>query len=256
MNSKNQNQTPTFYDLGIVSQAAANLTSQACTISARHLQDGVTRSIFNREVAYYARRIVKDVEQGKKTVAEGLTEIKKEQRSLLDQSAEIAKKGIGVVAGALQIATGAGICYASVGSLCLIAGVPLMAHGANNLYEGGRNLVTAQSNTIGPVRAMYQSAAFAAGHGEREANMAYGTVDIGLSAYSIVRHVLKPDAWRLFRYLDADRVRAYKTMSPVSLGAEAIINGITVDQLYKEQKNDRLAIPDTVRTRITLRILT
>lgn len=175
---------------------------------------------------------------------------------MLDQSAEIAKKGIGVVAGALQIATGAGICYASVGSLCLIAGVPLMAHGANNLYEGGRNLVTAQSNTIGPVRAMYQSAAFAAGHGEREANMAYGTVDIGLSAYSIVRHVLKPDAWRLFRYLDADRVRAYKTMSPVSLGAEAIINGITVDQLYKEQKNDRLAIPDTVRTRITLRILT
>ncbi|CRM26422.1 hypothetical protein [Pseudomonas sp. 31 R 17] len=236
INSKNKNQTPTFYDLGIVSKAAAKLTSHACAISARHLQDGVNRSIFNREVAYYARSIVNDVEQGKKTVAEGLIEIKKEQRSLLDQSKEIAQKGVGVVAGALQIAAGAGICYASVGTLCLIAGVPLMAHGANNLYEGGRNLATGQSDTVGPARAMYQSVAFAAGHGEREANMAYGAVDIGLSAYSIVRHVLKPDAWRLFRYLDADRVRAYKIMSPSSLGAEAVINGITINQLYEEQK--------------------
>lgn len=237
MTSKSKNQAPTFQDLWEVSHAAGKLTSQACTLSARHLQDGITRSMFNREVAYYARSIVGDVEQGKKTVAEGLIEIKKEQRSLLDQSKEIAQKGVGVVAGALQIATGGGICYASVGTLCLIAGVPLMAHGANNLYEGGRNLATGQSDSVGPIRAMYQSAAFAAGQGEREANMAYSAVDIGLSAYSIGRHVLKPDAWRLFRYLDKDRVRAYKTMSPSSLGAEAVINGITINQLYEEQKN-------------------
>ena len=92
MKSKHKNQTPSFHDLWVVSQAAGNLTSQACTISARHLQDGVTRSIFNREVAYYARSIVSDVEQGKKTVAEGLIEIKNEQRSLLNQSMEIGQK--------------------------------------------------------------------------------------------------------------------------------------------------------------------
>lgn len=148
MSSKNKNQTPSFHDLWVVSHAAGNLTSQAYTISARHLQDGVTRSMFNREVAYYARSIVNDVEHGKKTVAEGLIEIKKEQRSLLDQSIAIGRNGIGVVAGALQIATGAGICYASVGTLCLIAGVPLMAHGANNLYESGRNLATGGSDTV------------------------------------------------------------------------------------------------------------
>lgn len=71
MKSKNKNQTPSFYDLWVVSQAAGNLTSQACTISARHLQDGVTRSIFNREVAYYARSIVNDVEQGKRPSQRG-----------------------------------------------------------------------------------------------------------------------------------------------------------------------------------------
>ncbi|WP_423787856.1 DUF4225 domain-containing protein, partial [Klebsiella pneumoniae] len=48
---------------------------------------------------------------------------------MLDPSIAIGRNGIGVVAGALQIATGAGVCYASVGTLCLIAGVPLMAHG-------------------------------------------------------------------------------------------------------------------------------
>ncbi|WP_339493698.1 DUF4225 domain-containing protein [Pseudomonas sp. EA_35y_Pfl1_P108] len=236
MKSKNKNQTPSFYDLWVVSQAAGNLTSQACTISARHLQDGVTRSIFNREVAYYARSIVNDVEQGKKTVAEGLIEIKKEQRSLLDQSIAIGRNGIGAVAGALQIATGAGICYASVGTLCLIAGVPLMAHGANNLYEGGRNLVTGRSDTVGPVRTAYQAAASAFGHGEREANMAYGAVDIRLSIYSTVRHIYRPDAWRLFRYLDSDRIRAYKTMTLTSLTAEAATDAITLRQLHEESK--------------------
>ena len=44
----------------------------------------------------------------------------------------MGRKGIGVIAGALQFATGAGICYASVGTLCLLAGIPIMAHGANN----------------------------------------------------------------------------------------------------------------------------
>lgn len=86
--------TPTFHELWEVSQAAAKLTNHACAISARHLKDGITRSIFNREVAYYARSIVRDVEQGKKTIAQGLMEIKTEQRSLSHQSREIALRGL------------------------------------------------------------------------------------------------------------------------------------------------------------------
>ena len=236
MTSKSKNQAPTFQGLWEVSQAAGKLTSQACTISARHLQDGMTRSIFNREVAYYARSIVRDVEQGKRTVAQGLVAIKAEQQSLLDQSLEIGRKGIGVVAGALQMATGAGICYASVGTLCLIAGVPLMAHGANNVYEGGLNLMTGQSDTSGPVRNAYQAAASALGHGEQEANIAYGAVDIGLSAFSVARRVLKPDAWRLFRYIDTDRIRAYKSMHPISLTTEAAVDTLTLRQIHQELK--------------------
>ncbi|MBJ2216693.1 DUF4225 domain-containing protein [Pseudomonas sp. MF7453] len=236
MKSKKENQAPNFYDLWVVSQAAAKLTNHACAISARHLQDGVNRSIFNREVAYYARSIVRDVEQGKKTVAEGLVEIKKEQRSLLDQSIAIGRNGVGAVAGALQIATGAGICYASAGTLCLITGVPLMAHGANNIYEGGRNLMTGQSDTIGPVREGYHAMSSAVGYGEREANMAYGSVDIALSVYSLTRKVLTPDAWRLFRYIPVDYTRSYRAMTPTTLGVESLTDFQTIKQMHEETK--------------------
>lgn len=59
-------------------------------------------------MAYYARSIVSDVEQGEKSFAQGLIEIETEHRSLSNQSREIALKGLGIVAGGFQIATGGG----------------------------------------------------------------------------------------------------------------------------------------------------
>ncbi|EPM72327.1 hypothetical protein A584_05607 [Pseudomonas syringae pv. theae ICMP 3923] len=80
---------------------------------------------FNREVSYYAKRIVDDVSEGKKSPEQGLKEIKDEQDSLFTQSWEVAKKGVGVVAGAMQFVAGAGIFYGSVGTLCLVQVYPL-----------------------------------------------------------------------------------------------------------------------------------
>lgn len=123
-------------DFWQVSRAGSILANQACTVSARHIKDGVLRLQFNREVAFFARSIVHDVEQGKKSPEQGMRELESEQKSLLEQARDVAQKGVGVIAGALQFATGAGICYASFGTLCLVAGAPLIAHGANNVYEG------------------------------------------------------------------------------------------------------------------------
>jgi hypothetical protein len=86
-------------DYWAVSTAAANLTQQACTLGSRHINDGTLRLQFNREVSYYARGIVNDVAQGRKSADQGLKEIKSEQSSLLSQSWEIAKKGAGAIAG-------------------------------------------------------------------------------------------------------------------------------------------------------------
>ncbi len=154
--------------------------------------------------------------QGRKSADQGLEEIKSEQSSLLSQASEIAQKGVGAIAGALQFATGAGICYGSAGTLCLFFGAPLMVHGANNVYENGRNILENRSDTEGPVRKGYQAVAKSFKYTEREGNIAYGSIDVGMSIYGAGRMVLKADAWRLFRYVRTDYVRAYKnTPTPV-----------------------------------------
>ena len=237
MKPTNESCMPGSCDYWRVSQAAAKLVSQASTLGARHIKDGTLRLQFNREVSYYARGIVNDVSQGNKSAEQGLKELKDEQNSLLSQSLEVAQKGVGVIVGALQFAAGAGICYASVGTLYLVAGAPLMLHGANNTYENGRNLWEKRSDTQGPVRKSYQKVAKAMGGGEFEGNMAYGAIDLGLSAYGVGRMVLKPDAWRLFRYVRTDYVRGYENTSKGALTLEAISDTATMNSMYQEMKN-------------------
>ena len=70
--------------------------------------------------------------------------------------------------------------------------------------------------------------------------MAYGTVDLGLSAYGVVRMALKPDAWRLFRYINTDYIRAYKAMGSSALAFEGISDSVTGRSMYMEYKaNDK-----------------
>lgn len=229
---------PSLCDYWMVSAAAGKLGSQASTLGVRHIKDGALRLQFNREVAYFAKSIVNDVSQGKKSPEQGLQDLKDEQNSLLSQSFEIAQKGVGAIAGAFQIATGAGICYASVGTLCLFAGAPMMAHGANNLYENGRNLLENRSDTQGPVRKVYQEGAKLLGGGALEGNMAYGTVDLGLSVYGVGRMVLRPDAWRLFRYINTDYIRSYKAMGSSALTFEGVSGSVTGRSMYLEHKDN------------------
>lgn len=211
--------------------------NQACALSARHIKDGTLRIQFNREVSYYAKGIVNDVAQGRKSPEQGLKDIKNEQSSLLEQSSEVARKGVGAIAGALQFATGAGICYASVGTLCLFAGAPLMAHGANNMYENGRGLWEGRSDIQGPVRKGYQEVAKMMGGGAFEGDMAYGGADVLLSVIALKRPVLKPDAWRLFRYVRSDYLQAYEITSKSALSFEVISNTSTISSMHAESSS-------------------
>jgi len=228
---------PGSCDYWMVSAAAGKLGNQASTLGVRHIKNGILRLQFNREVAYYAKSIVNDVYQGNKSTEQALKELKDEQNSLISQSLEVAQRGVGVIAGALQFAAGAGICYASVGTLCLFAGAPLMLHGANNAYENGRNLWEKRSNTQGPIRRSYQRVAKLMGGGKLEGNMAYGVIDLGFSVYGVGRLVLKPDSWRLFRYVRADYVRGYENAGKGTLALEAASDTATINSLYQEAKS-------------------
>lgn len=189
---------------------------------------------FNREFAYYAKRVVDDVALGRKTPEQGLSEITQAMRRLAAKTLEIGRKSIGVVAGAAQVATGAGICYASVGTLCIVAGVPLMAHGANNIYENGRNIFEGRSDVEGPVRKGYHHLSKALGGTKSEGNVAYSATDLGLSAYSLFRLIVKPGAWRLFYYVPTDYVRSYRGAGVFSLGVEGVANTESILQIEGE----------------------
>ncbi|TDF85025.1 DUF4225 domain-containing protein [Pseudomonas sp. H9] len=220
-----------------VNDAAVRLTKQACTSSARLLRDGRQRMQFNRELAYYAKRVVDDVELGNRTPESGLAELIQTMRRLAVATVEVGRKSIGVVAGGAQVATGVGICYGSAGTLCVVAGIPLMAHGANNMYEGGRNIFEDRTDVEGPVRKGYQKIAEGLGGTKSAGNVAYAATDIGLSGYSLFRMVVKPGAWRLFYRMPSDYMRAYNSAGVFSLSVEAGSNISSVRQIQEELDN-------------------
>lgn len=227
---------PGGHDLAEVNQAAVSLQGQACTLSARHISDGMLRLQFNREVAYYAQGIVKDVEAGRKTTKEGLEAIRIEQNSLINQSTGVGEKSIGLAGGIAQVAAGGGVCYASLGTLCFTFGATLFAHGFNNIYENGRNLFENRSDVEGPVRKGYQKVAEWTGGTEAHGNMAYLGVDLGLSIYGLSRKVVRPGAWRLWHYADTDYVRAYQNASRRALSLEAAADTLAGRSMLKEWK--------------------
>ena len=216
----------------MVSAAAGKLGSQASTLGVRYIKDGTLRLQFNREVAYYAKSIVDDVQQGNKSPEQGLKSLKDEQNSLLVQAKEVALRGASVISGALQFAAGAGICYASMGTLCIIGGAPMMLNGANSTYENGRNLFAKRSDTVGPVRSGYRAISGMLGKGDCEADVAYGMVDLTTSAYGIVKMVLKPDSWRLFRYINTDHVRGYQQATRGGFVFDRLMDSATAKNMY------------------------
>ncbi|SOB53354.1 DUF4225 domain-containing protein [Pseudomonas lundensis] len=232
MKPTNESCMPGSCDYWMVSQAAAKLGSQASTLGARHIKDGTLRLQFNREVSYYARGVVNDVSQGNKSAEQGLKELKDEQNSLLIQARDVALRGAGVISGALQFAVGAGICYASVGTLCLFAGAPMMLNGTNNIYENGRDLFENRTDTVGPVRTGYRAISGILGKGNCEADVLYGIIDLSSSAYGIGRMVLKPDSWRLFRYVKTDYIRAYRQASAHGFAFDRFMDIQNVKNMY------------------------
>ncbi|MFK3771019.1 DUF4225 domain-containing protein [Pseudomonas sp. NPDC089406] len=137
-------------------------------------------------------------------------------------------------AGGGQGGAGAGACATGPG-LCSYFGAPVFAHGVNNIYENGNNLWNGRDDTVGPIRKGYQEAAKKLGYGEREGNLAYYSADLGMAGYGVFfRKPLKPGAWRLYKYHDIDRVRAFRLMGVSTLFFEGAVSGITAYQMIVE----------------------
>lgn len=251
--------TPDAWDIREVEKAGKGLTMQAVTLSHRYISNGGLKMQFVREVDRFEQCLVNDFKSGKKDKETVFKELRKERQSLIEQGSLIMQKGIGLVAGVMQVTAGAGICYVSAATLCLI-GAPLMAHGANNMYENGKYFWDGDENATGLVREGYQHAAEYLGYSKSHGDITYYSADLAMSAYGLVAKTttaknaaeayqiiskpnLKPMPWtntpkakqfKLFRYSSEDYLRGYQAMSKGALATEAIADGYTLKTIEQE----------------------
>ncbi|MFJ4348995.1 DUF4225 domain-containing protein [Pseudomonas sp. NPDC089401] len=219
-----------------VNAAASRLISQGCWVSSQALRDRRLQMEFDRELAYYARRVVDDVYYRKLSPEEALEALDAESKSLRWQEYRIMSQVLGLIGGAGQVIAGGSMCVGTVGVGCVVGGGALLAHGGNNLYENGRGLYEGRNDVEGPVRKAYQHASEYFGFSSREGNMAYLSSDIAISLGALGRKVLKPGAWKLFKYYQMDKEAIIRQMGVVPLLTETAVNGSTARQLYEESK--------------------
>lgn len=219
-------------DINDVSRAAADLVALGCTIGSTHFHDGVTQLQFSSIVSSYVNEIIKDVNDGLISAWEGVKEIKEEYADLSSKALFYAQNGVVVVAGAAQIEVGVTITGASYG-LAAPIGATFIAHGANNIYEGGMNIYNGPDAppTQGPTRRTYQYLL----RDDYKGSMAYGSIDLILSAGGMMRPLRKTNSIQLFRQDPLNYEPAYQQAGKLALLLEALADSITINSIISEE---------------------
>lgn len=158
-----------------------------------------------------------------------IAERRKEQNSTLN----IILKQVGFVSGGLQAIGGYGICYASVGTACASLGTPLALHGLENMWENGYFLAMRSEPTDMPLREAYRQTAKLFGGDDRNGDIAYSIGDLALSAGSIFKVELVPNAWKLFYYIREDYIVSWKTMGAAGIASELVGDSAVGFSLYQ-----------------------
>lgn len=218
-------------DIHDVTKAASDLVAFGCSIGATQLYDSFLQLQFSSIVSSYANEIIQAVDEGLISAQQGLREIREEYAELSSKARFYAQNGVGVLAGVLQVQTGASLLGNTRGFKTAV-GVTYVAHGANNIYEGVGNIYNGPGalGIVGPIRKGYQWVA----QDVHADNIAYYSVDLSLSAFVVLRSVRKVESTELFTRDPLNYERAYKQMSRLSLAFEALIDAITIKSATDE----------------------
>lgn len=111
------------------------------------------------------------------------------------------------------------------------AGFMLTLHGINSIEEKVYALMGYENHT-GLIKQGYVATAEFMGFDPRIGREAYTGMDIALSAYGLFKLTLKPDAWRLYRYIDSDYTNYFRTISKAALALKVISNGPKIKLIY------------------------
>lgn len=186
---------------------------------------------FSSIVSSYANEIIRAVDEGVISAWQGIQKIREEYAELSSKALFYAQNGAGVMAGAMQVEAGVSTIGKTRG-VGIVAGVPLIAHGFNNMYEGFGNIYNGPGvpGKVGPVREFYQEHLGSA----YEGNMAYYSMDLYLSINGLSNLVRKPDSMQLFNHDPINYEMAYKQMGRLALAFEALVDAITIKTMINE----------------------
>ena len=219
-------------DKNLIRIDARRLLKCADELCEKHLYHDDIKQAFKQEVEVFANDIVEQVDSGAMTYEEGAKKIKAEEKSLWEQSWIWIKNGLSILGGAGLTLTGLSLCATQFG---YIIGVPMVAHGLNDIYEGGLGIYNSIMNMIddddreidvdGPLKKAYQFIAEKLGYHSSIGDTFYDLLDITGSVYGKVRLIPKLNEYgdpvfKLFRYGRQDFIRAYERMSKKMLTFE------------------------------------
>lgn len=222
-------------DINDVAKAGSDLVALGGTIGATNFYDGITQLQFGLIISNYVNEVIKDVNDGIISAWEGVQEIRAEYADLSNKVLFYAQNGIGVAAGVMQVEVGIAITGGSFGAGAPV-GAMFIAHGVNNIYEGGMNIYNGPGAPAaqGPTRRVYHMLA----GDEYKGDMAYGTIDLLLSAAGMMRPVRKAGSVQLFRRDPLNYESAYQQTGKLALFFEALVDAITVNAMLSKEKTD------------------
>lgn len=244
---------------------ARRLLQCADELCEKHLYHDDVKQAFKQDIESFANDIVEQVDSGAMTYEQGAEKIKKEEKSLLDQSLIWLGNGLSVFGGAGVTTAGLVLCDTVLG--CVI-GAPMVAHGLNGIYEGSAGIFNGVMNEIdggdrgieveGPVRQLYKLSVEALGFDASIGSIIYDLIDLGGSFYGKVKLIPKLNefgdpVFKLFSYGRKDLEMAYKQMSKLMLNTEFFSDIISLYNLYQEFDNAFIFNKDTQQVVMAVR---
>lgn len=152
-------------------------------------------------------------------------------------------KEVGFVGGIAEVGVGldivgSGIALSSTGFGAIIGipvifcGIIITLHGFNAMHENGGAFLNSDPNYKGFLSKVYEGGAEMLGYPKYYGDIVYGGIDLITSAKGLFSFVTKPDAWRLFKYLNADLVMGFRAMSIPALTLEISVDGLTIQSIH------------------------
>ncbi|EEQ05818.1 hypothetical protein yberc0001_36030 [Yersinia bercovieri ATCC 43970] len=243
LQSRNNNY---FYAMAKIE--ADNLINLSRRVSFNNIKDVFLRMKFENDIKEFAQKNLTFIRNARtdNECKEGIDNLKMECYHLSRQDSMLSLKqarvyisakieehdkvvgyvidGIAVILGGMQLVAGLGIIAGSIATgnvVGTIVGVHLILNGASSSIAAIERL-KGNENATDFMQDAYMGTAEFFGFERKTGMLAYYTADLTTSFYGVIKLSLKPDAWRLYKYIPSDYYRKINSMSKPALAIQGV----------------------------------